>query len=726
MPNLSHDQALQLLASVETIRLKQGISRHELAGRLGIPFETLRRWFRKAIPRLPSPDHLSQLASFVASTSEEAAGWSDTWEGVKRWWTTQHRYGSVAELARDLGWDVDQLRDCLSGNLQPPRLVLERLGKLLNIRTPVSAPNVAEARKRSARLRCLLTLLNDELSWFRDGPEELRTVFRSELNPFDVGYLSSLLAMLGDEAKFKRWLSFTTNRFGTFQEERTAPMTREILIQLAVGSALRWLGTVYRNPADAIKEHISNAIDEHLRAQKDGQAVSQCEVVFTLARKSIVVEYPYGMNRREFEAALARVADSAKKGSDVSQIGRLGIGIFSFQQIGRKCTFLSRKSADGETIRVVLTEGSDKAGFDTALKHEALPMPGIRIEITQLKLDPTKPRGPLAPERLQQIFAEKFDGHLRKGWLRILIRCGDREYNVTTLPIDLPRLGKGIEVLRIPGQPNKTIALSLYFDSAGKGMVSIRHMGVAVVEDLRALSAYGLEDSVYARGFVRGFIDADFLEPLPARTGFEESPDWIACLDLLDKNRPQIEAEVELLKQEEREKALSEVQRTAIRLAKEILDSEEFRSLELPGGITRTKAPADRTITVPTGRRTGERSDESGDRHHPSGLRINYVERPFETGQTRHSRFVGGEVQANVLNPDFKRETAGTDEVKLAYITLLIGKEVIAFNDKAGIADDFLEWLLTFYFRAKDRISPRSPVPGKRGPGRPRKLLSNS
>lgn len=499
-------------------------------------------------------------------------------------------------------------------------------------------------------------------------------------------------------------------------------MTRHVLIQLNVGNALRWLGSVYRNPADAIKEHISNAIDEHLKAQRDGRATETCDVVFTFEKRVIRVDYPYGMDRHEFEAALQRVADSAKKASDVGQIGRLGIGIFSFQQIGRKCVFLSRKNVDGDTICVTLTEGSDKAQFDSARKREALEKPGVRILITDLKHDPTKPRGPLSPERLQQIFAEKFDGYLRKGWLRIKIRSGSGEYDVTPRSIDLPRVGEGIEILRLPGQPAKTVSLHLHFDPSGKGAVSIRHMGVAVVEDIKALSAYGLEESVYAGGHVGGFIDADFLEPLPARTGFEESDKWMAFLDLLDKHRPQIEAEVEFMRQKEREKALSQVQRAAIQLAKEILDSEEFRDLELPGGRTLTKSPPEKERTVPPGRSTGERSTKPGDRRQPGGLRINYVERSFAEGPATHSRFAGGEVQANTLNLDFKREMAGPDEAKLAYVTLMIGKVTLAENDKSKTADDYLERLLSFYFQVKERIAPGVAVPGKRGRGRPRKV----
>ena len=112
-------------------------------------------------------------------------------------------------------------------------------------------------------------------------------------------------------------------------------MAQRIPIQLHVANALQWLGTLYRNPADALKEHVSNAIDEHLKAKLNGTAHDRCDVTFTPDRRHVTIEYPYGMSRAEFESALQRVADSAKRTGSAKTIGRLGIGIFSFPQIGR-------------------------------------------------------------------------------------------------------------------------------------------------------------------------------------------------------------------------------------------------------------------------------------------------------------------------------------------------------------------------------------------------------
>lgn len=219
MTQVSREHLIETLAAVENARQQEGLSRQQLATRLGIPSETFRRWFHKNAPRLPSAAHLSRLESYVANSRGELSGWDSVWDAILHWWQTQHKYASASDLAHEIGWDGDNLAQCLKGGTSPPRLVVERLARSVPISTPTSPAQVGEAKRRSERLKALLILLHEELVWFRDGTKELREVFRSELDPFDVGYLSSLLAMLSDESRFKRWLSATTNRFASFQRK---------------------------------------------------------------------------------------------------------------------------------------------------------------------------------------------------------------------------------------------------------------------------------------------------------------------------------------------------------------------------------------------------------------------------------------------------------------------------------------------------------------------------
>jgi hypothetical protein len=87
-------------------------------------------------------------------------------------------------------------------------------------------------------------------------------------------------------------------------------------------------------------------------------------------------------------------------------------------------------------------------------------------------------------------------------------------------------------------------------------------------------------------------------------------------------------------------------------------------------------------------------------------MRINLLEIEFPEGPARHSRFVAGTLLINKRNPDYGTQAAGSEEEKLAYATLLIGKETMAYNDKR--ADDSLENLLSFLFQVKERVSARS------------------
>ena len=341
--------------------------------------------------------------------------------------------------------------------------------------------------------------------------------------------------------------------------------------------------------------------------------------------------------------------------------------------------------------------------------------------ISDLKFDPTRSRGPLAPETLRRSLAEKFDAYLREGWLTVDIRTGLARFPVLPSRIRLPRLLSDFRDLVLDHHADKRVSVDLHFDPSGRGRVAIRHRGVTVVDDLAALTAYGLEESSWAQGFVRGFLDADFLTPLPARSGFEENDDWIAVLDLLDKYLPTLNAELDGHLAARRAQQASEIGERALRLARDILDLDEFRDLALPGGLAKRGRPEPTTTTreTVTGRkrtRIGEPPKTPGNAPSARGRRIRYEEVPFEAGSTAHSRFASGVVQANALHPDFQ-QAARSGDARLVYAALMIGKESIAFNDRTGTAGDFLEKLLDFYFKLHARKTKRGK--GKRRPADP-------
>jgi len=475
-----------------------------------------------------------------------------------------------------------------------------------------------------------------------------------------------------------------------------------------MANLLTYIGSLYRNPADAIKEYISNALDEWRKARDKGEMEGPCEVTYFLEKGKITIDYNApGMDEKEFEAALDKVADSVKPGLTIPQIGELGIGIFAFNQVGNSCTFYSKKAKGMSTIKVVLRKQSDEAEMETATKRESRKEPGMTIVIAGLQHDPARLRGPLGAERLQRIFAEKFDPYLREGNLKITINCNGKTYEVKPLEISLPQCCEAFRERHLSNDWQKVFKCQFWFDASGKGKVSIRHTGIPVIEDLKSVQAYGLEESVYANGYLKGYIDADFLKPLPARTGFEENQDWIQFLVELDNIRPSIEKEVEDLRIGEEEKKLTEVQKKAIELAHEILDQEQFKGLELLGGLKRPRGPIIHPgIGSHPGTKTGGRSEKEGEER--GGWRIAYEETHFEDEPSLHSRFLGGKVQVNDLHPDYKREMKGTDEAKLAYATLMIGKETIAYQDKTKGTDDLLEKFLSFLFQVRAKTGKSS------------------
>ena len=213
------EEAKEILAALEEVRQRKGLSRHQLSDSLGIPFETFRKWYYEKGAKTPSSAYLSKLRGFVEESTRSGAQWDDLWKKIQEWWRTQHRYSSLQQLAEEVGWTTDGLRACLESKSNPPRLVVEQLAQLSQLHIPRGVIFTEEATRRSERLKALLTILAEELAWFRDGPREVREVYRSELDQFDVGYVSSLLTMLFAEDKFRRWLEVTTNRFNYFKSK---------------------------------------------------------------------------------------------------------------------------------------------------------------------------------------------------------------------------------------------------------------------------------------------------------------------------------------------------------------------------------------------------------------------------------------------------------------------------------------------------------------------------
>ena len=212
----------QVLKGMDDFCRVNNISKSEMARNLGIPYNTFRIWFHKGKSRafLPSSANLDKMEKFLQSQKQAETHWKNLWVQILNWWETQHRYPTLHHFADELGWDVGILNHHIQSKEMPPRLVVEKIANVLGFETSNMDSIVQEALRKAEKLKHLLLFLEEELAWFRDGQKEARGILREQLDQSDIGYIASLLTMLGDEDKFKRWLTLTSNRFGFFRKRR--------------------------------------------------------------------------------------------------------------------------------------------------------------------------------------------------------------------------------------------------------------------------------------------------------------------------------------------------------------------------------------------------------------------------------------------------------------------------------------------------------------------------
>jgi transcriptional regulator with XRE-family HTH domain len=210
----------QLLMEIDGFLRARKLSKKGMSQKLNIPYSTFKKWFQKGkVKRNPSPVYIEKIEKFLESQKETDTYWKDLWIKILKWWETQHQYSTVREFADEIGWDMQNLIYYLQNKEMPPKLVVEKIAKIIGFEIPSLDSIIQGAQRKTEKIKYLLLFLEEELRWFRDGSKEARDIFREKLDLGDIGYVSSLLTMLGDEDKFKRWLTLTTNRFNFLKKK---------------------------------------------------------------------------------------------------------------------------------------------------------------------------------------------------------------------------------------------------------------------------------------------------------------------------------------------------------------------------------------------------------------------------------------------------------------------------------------------------------------------------
>lgn len=151
----SEEKAKEVLSSLSAYAKEHNLANRKLAEELDVPYDTLNKW----------------------------------------WFFTQRK-----DARKPSEPHIDKIKEFLESKERPEIY-----------------SQIEEARHRTEKIKYLLLLLEDELRWFRDNNPRAREEFRKELDASDIGYISSLLTMLTEEDRFKRWLALTTTRFQSFK-----------------------------------------------------------------------------------------------------------------------------------------------------------------------------------------------------------------------------------------------------------------------------------------------------------------------------------------------------------------------------------------------------------------------------------------------------------------------------------------------------------------------------
>ena len=484
-------------------------------------------------------------------------------------------------------------------------------------------------------------------------------------------------------------------------------MEKIVDVQINKTNALITLGSMYRSAADAIKEYVSNALDEWAITLSECRGEEQCRVAFTLEKKSITIDYNApGMDAEGFENALRHVVDSAKRGSSIPQIGRLGIGLWAFNQVGTKATFLSKRSAESPTLKVILSRDSAGAQIADPGPGEQRSRPGMTIEITGLFQDPTRRYGPLSQARLKHVLADRFDVYLRTGQLTITIKTAKGDSEVTPVQLDLPEIGAKFQEMHLPGETDKVFRTRFWFDPSGQGRVAMRHTGVVIIEDIRELYEYEMKGSILVSGLIKGFVDAEFLSPLPARAQFFEDESLTKLLDSLQEIGVELDKEITGFRDEADNARVQALFGRATRLAREIFSQDEFMDLELIDGLRRVSRTNGESIKDPAtnGHETNDHKDNGSNGHERRAAR-DIIRRADFDGDVRHrSRLNEGAIEININSPDFLALSRVPRSHQVAYVAMLLGKEIIAYNDSSRASDEALEKMAAYGTRVLSKV----------------------
>ena len=241
----------------------------------------------------------------------------------------------------------------------------------------------------------------------------------------------------------------------------------------------------------------------------------------------------------------------------------------------------------------------------------------------------------------------------------------------------------------------------------------MRHTGVVIIKDIRELYEYEMKGSILVSGLIKGFVDAEFLSPLPARAQFFEDESLTKLLDSLQEIGVELDKEITGFRDEADNARVQALFGRATRLAREIFSQEEFLDLELIDGLRRVSnsngeahaVNGDSAKKPETNGHEANGHRENGGNGHSRRAARDIIRRSDFGGDVRHrSRLNDGAIEININNPDFLALSRVPRSHQVAYVAMLLGKEIIAYNDSSRASDEALERMAAYGTRVLSQV----------------------
>jgi hypothetical protein len=173
-------------------------NRKEVAAAIGIPYETLKGYFKGKCPRPENVRRLSEITGLDPSVFSKGIS-PQRPEKVK----TKPNLKQITYAKQVLDELQGDLTRCFAALIPAKKILIQQAGD-----------NRAERTNSAQSVQLLMDALQRNLEPFLEDPEAL-IVLRQAVSGSDAGYLSGLLGAIFDDRRLQRWREMTTYQYGS-------------------------------------------------------------------------------------------------------------------------------------------------------------------------------------------------------------------------------------------------------------------------------------------------------------------------------------------------------------------------------------------------------------------------------------------------------------------------------------------------------------------------------